>query len=277
VEQYPQIIFSQLKITLYLALGFTLLAFLSQGRKAFHWSPELRRSAVTNLLLSNFGGINAFLYVLTIAPLVALYGALNLPVLPAETWTGWPIVLKALLALLVYDTTLYFVHRILHTSWLWPSHAVHHSDPELHFLSWSRGHFIEQIVIAGSLVFTMTWMGFGLHEIYGLALIKALHQHYVHAKLDWDHGPFKYLLVSPQFHRWHHANVEAAYDKNFATIFPFLDLAFGTYYNPGSAIDAPTGIADAPSNDFVTQILYPFRQWAGMMRNGRVKRARPAG
>ena len=57
-----------------------------------------------------------------------------------------------------------------------------------------------------------------------------------------------------------------AYDKNFASTFPVFDRMFGTCYNPGSAIDVPTGIADNPANDFLTQTLYPFRKWGQMLR-----------
>jgi hypothetical protein len=37
----------------------------------------------------------------------------------------------------------------------------------------------------------------------------------------------------------------------------------------------PTGIADNPANDFLTQTLYPFRKWAEMLR-ARGKPAEPA-
>ena len=57
-----------------------------------------------------------------------------------------------------------------------------------------------------------------------------------------------------------------AYDKNFAWIFPVFDRTLGTYYNPGSAIYVPTGIADSPANNFLPQTLYPFRKWAQMLR-----------
>lgn len=66
-----------------------------------------------------------------------------------------------------------------------------------------------------------------------------------------------------------------AYDKNFASIFAVFDRMFGTYYNPGSAINVPTGISDNAANDFLTQTLYPFRKWAEMLR-ARGKPADPA-
>lgn len=274
--QYLQGIAWQLGFLAVLAAVFTALAFLSRGRDALRWPKSLRQSAVTNFLLLQFSSLNGALYLVLIAPLSLAYTEMGLPVLQAEVWQDQPIWLKALVALLVYDFGMYWVHRFLHTSWLWPSHAVHHSDPELHFLSWSRGHFTEQLVIAAALVFTTSWLGFGLEEIAGLALIKGLHQYYAHSKLDWDHGIFREVLVSPQFHRWHHANVPEAYDKNFASIFPFYDRLFGTCYNPGSAINVPTGIEDNPPNDFVTQTLYPFRAWARMLKAYRARLQRKA-
>ena len=98
----------------------------------------------------------------------------------AAVWDRVPLAVKALAALVVYEFSLCRVHRMLHTSVPWPAYAAHLSDPELHFLSWSRGHFTEQVVIAGCLVFTSSRMGFRMEQIAGLALTKGLHQHYVH-------------------------------------------------------------------------------------------------
>jgi sterol desaturase/sphingolipid hydroxylase (fatty acid hydroxylase superfamily) len=270
---------SQLIWLMGLTVVFTLLAFLSRGRDALRWPKSLRQSAITNFLILQFASLNGALYLVLIAPLSLAYIWLGLPVLQSEAWAGVPLVVKAFIALVVYDFSFYWIHRFLHTSWLWPSHAVHHSDPELHFLSWSRGHFVEQFVIAACLVVTSSWMGFAIHEIAGLALIQGLHQYYVHSKLDWDHGPFRDVLVSPQLHRWHHVNRPEAYDKNFASIFPVFDRMFGTYYNPGSAIHETTGIPDAPPNDLVTQMLYPFRKWAAMLnpRRAKLSESAPAG
>ena len=100
----------------------------------------------------------------------------------------------------------------------------------------------------------------------GAALIKGLHQYYVHSNIDWNHGPFKMLLVSPQFHRWHHAAEEAAWDKNFASIFPFLDKIFGTYYYPGTAVNTPTGFEGTPGHDIVELLFYPFKEWSRMIK-----------
>lgn len=48
---------------------FTVLAFLSRVRAAFHWPKPLRQSAVTNCLIIQFTSLNGALYLVLIAPL----------------------------------------------------------------------------------------------------------------------------------------------------------------------------------------------------------------
>ncbi len=83
----------------------------------------------------------------------------------------------------------------------------------------------------------------------------------VHANLNWTFGPFKYVLASPVFHRWHHTSEAEGMDKNFAPTFPFLDLMFGTFYMPEGKLPTKFGIAggDKIANSFIGQTLYPFK------------------
>jgi len=90
---------------------------------------------------------------------------------------------------------------------------------------------------------------------------------YVHMNLPFNHGPFKYLIASPVYHRWHHADVPEAYGKNLANVIPLYDVMFGTYYEPGPCNEPmgalKTGVAD--KNPFAIYI-YPFQEWARMIR-----------
>ena len=95
--------------------------------------------------------------------------------------------------------------------------------------------------------------------------VMALHQYYVHSNLDWSHGIFKKIIVSPNFHKWHHADIPDAYDKNFASIFPFYDILFKSYFCPGSAKTVPTGFNGNPGDQFGALILHPFKQWSLMI------------
>jgi sterol desaturase/sphingolipid hydroxylase (fatty acid hydroxylase superfamily) len=83
----------------------------------------------------------------------------------------------------------------------------------------------------------------------------------VHANLDWDYGPLRYLLASPVFHRWHHTHADQGGNANFAPTFPLLDLLFGTYYEPRGVRPTVFGtprdrISDA---NILAQVAYPFR------------------
>jgi len=256
------------EIKLYAALfiGVTALALLTRGKTALQWSRDLKISALVNFGMLKFNMLFGSVFFLLYYVVTETYNGLNLPQISSDTWDAIPTPLTWLILLLVYDIALYWLHRWMHNGWLWPIHAVHHSDTELHFLSWSRGHALEQSLIASFIFLTSAWLGLSIEEIALLATVKAIHQYYVHSNIDWNHGPFKMLIASPQYHRWHHADVIEAYDKNFASIFPFLDKIFGTYYYPHSAVDVPTGFPGTPKNDFVALILYPFTEWYRMIK-----------
>jgi sterol desaturase/sphingolipid hydroxylase (fatty acid hydroxylase superfamily) len=84
---------------------------------------------------------------------------------------------------------------------------------------------------------------------------------FVHANLNWTLGPFKYVLASPVFHRWHHTALDRGGSKNFAGTFPIFDLLFGTFYMPAKALPDDYGVPDpAFPKGFAAQMVYPFKQ-----------------
>jgi sterol desaturase/sphingolipid hydroxylase (fatty acid hydroxylase superfamily) len=69
------------------------------------------------------------------------------------------------------------------------------------------------------------------------------------------------VIASPVFHRWHHTSEEEGLDKNFAGLFPFIDLAFGTFYMPEGRQPERFGIVrDDVPDGLVAQLAYPFRR-----------------
>src|ERR1700720_4671897 len=93
-----------------------------------------------------------------------------------------------------------------------------------------------------------------------LGPVTIAHSAFVHANLDWTFGPFKYVIATPVFHRWHHT-AERGGEKNFAATFPVLDLIFGTFYMPAGEKPDRYGIADREfPTSFGAQLLRPFTQ-----------------
>lgn len=265
--EYIQSTLDEIPTYLGLFVSITILAFISRGRKALKWRKKMIQNAAVNFVFLKASAFFGVLFFVVYGYLGLWYEGMNFPQIPREFWDSVPFPITAFILLFVYDFCTYWVHRYLHRSALWPMHAVHHSDDELHFLSWSRGHPIEQVFTASCLIFGSTWLGVTIQEFAVLVFLKAIHQYYVHSNIDWDHGPLHLFLCSPRFHRWHHVDSPEAYDKNFSSIFPILDKVFGTYYNPHPSVDMPTGLEYGPGNNLIRLAAWPFMEWARMFRD----------
>ncbi|WP_299476374.1 sterol desaturase family protein [uncultured Roseibium sp.] len=251
-----------------LAFAFAVLIFdLHRRGYRFNWPRRLIRSVGANV---GFWWVN-----LLFAPIVFLtagyvkqaYDTLGIPSIDEAVWSGIPWWLLVPFAAVCYDFADYWNHRILHHRWLWPIHAIHHSDPDLNVLTSYRIHFLESLVMTTSYILLLSWLGFPTDIMGYGAILLTLHNMYVHINVDWGHGPFKYVLASPRMHQWHHADLPEAYGKNLANVFPVFDLMFGTYYVPGPCKE-PFGVHDVPQNDVVKLILYPFAEWSRQARAG---------
>ena len=194
-----------------------------------------------------------------------LYGLFSIPALPASIWetVPWPILL--LISVLLKDFADYWNHRLMHMRWIWPIHAVHHSDTHVNFLTSYRIHFLESIFMDLSYVILLTWLG--IPPIMGAIgrMLLTLHNCYVHIDVDFGHGPFKYLLAPPRQHRWHHADHPDAYGKNLAIVFPFYDVFFGTYYVPARCDKVVGALSeDVPPFNVASQVALPLTRWLRM-------------
>ena len=206
-----------------------------------------------------------------------LYALLGIPSVPTAVWAGLPVWALSLVGLLAHDFANYWNHRAMHMKWLWPVHAIHHSDPDVNAMTTYRVHELETLVMWASYTILLTWLGLPADAMGIGALIMLIHNAYVHVDVDWDHGPLRLLIASPRFHRWHHADVPEAYGKNLANVFPFFDWMFGTYRVPGPCI-APLGAAGIPRNDPVHLALWPVLEWARLATQSvAAQRARIAG
>ncbi|NOU34963.1 MAG: sterol desaturase family protein [Polyangiaceae bacterium] len=249
------------------SFGFFLLVVLAQrvaGRLVGYvaWTRALLKSAAASLgiALLNFS-VYPTLLAMTSHGVERLWLFLRVPRLPASTWQGLPLWLVALIVVVAYDFADYWNHRLMHSKWVWPIHAIHHSDPVITPLATHRVHPFEGLVMWTSYFVLLGWLNLPQGTLGIGAVILLLHNEYVHMNVDWNHGPLWFLVASPRFHRWHHADVPQAHGKNLANVFPAFDLLFGTYYNPGPCTER-VGAEGVPENDVVKLMLFPFVAWA---------------
>lgn len=197
----------------------------------------------------------------------ASYDRLHIPTLDPSFWDQFPFWAVMLFGVVAKDFADYWNHRLMHTAWLWPTHAAHHSDTHVNAFTAFRVHFLEGFVMIASYIILLTWLQIP-SAIPVVVMLGALHNHYVHMNLPYTHGPLRYLVASPAFHRWHHADEPEAYGKNLANLMPIWDKLFGTYYYPGPCT-APMGALKTGVEDKnpVLIFLYPALEWSRMIRS----------
>ena len=179
-----------------------------------------------------------------------------------QTWaTSLPLVVQVPLILLLADLLAYWTHRLFHARWLWPFHAIHHSSTAVDWLSSVRLHPVNDVVARVVQVLPLYWMGFSAGALAAFVPFLTFYALLLHANVNWSYGPLRFIVASPVFHRWHHTSEEEGLDKNFAGLFPFIDLAFGTFYMPVGRQPQRFGILGDPVPDgLFRQLLYPFRR-----------------
>jgi len=164
------------------------------------------------------------------------------------------------LYLVASDVILYVSHRFFHGDRLWRYHAIHHSTEDLDWISAARFHPVNLSLGPVLADVVLLLAGVSPEVLSVLVPFNVLMSALVHANLNWTFGPFKYVLASPVFHRWHHTGVDRGGMKNYASTFPVLDLMFGTFYMPAGELPDEYGIGEP---DFPKtlggQLLYPLR------------------
>lgn len=223
---------------------------------AMHRQPVLRAEWWTDLAFF-FGQ-----YVLWTAPVVASLVWLRetLHGLPLgavhDTLAAQPYWLQAILAVAVSDLCTYWGHRLAHrVPVLWRFHKVHHTAVELDWLAAYREHPVDNLYTRATENVPLILLGFPLETIAGFVVFRGIWGLFIHANLVLRLGPLKYVLGSSRLHHWHHS-LENDH-CNFANLMPLMDLAFGTYFDPGRDPEA-YGIPEAVDHGYVQQLVQPM-------------------
>src|SRR5499425_1904884 len=162
---------------------------------------------------------------------------------PAQNWPGWLLIPLTLVAMDAANWLAHFAdHRL---GFLWRFHALHHSQEELSVLTSFRAHPL------------MHTTGFVLATIPVVALMPGrpiapvLITVYVcigtlqHANLRWTFGPAGRVIVSPAYHRLHHARDNQG--VNLGVVFSVWDMLAGRARFPARSEGAGrTGLVGRP-------------------------------
>ncbi len=209
----------------HLAVGFVLLAVNLLVHKLFGWAAK--------------DGVQAWVQ--------------NLPF-----WAALPLII------LVADLVQYWTHRAYHElPLLWRLHAVHHSVKHMDWLAGSRQHIVELLITRTLVLAPIFVLGFSKEVIDAYIVVVGFQAVFNHANVSVRLGPLRYLIVTPNFHHWHHSQDDEAIDKNYAAHFAFLDHLFGTAVQSDREWPRDYGVVgDYVPDGFWKQFQFPFR-WKG--------------
>lgn len=168
---------------------------------------------------------------------------------------------QLLLCILVADLAQYWSHRAYHEiPFLWKFHSVHHSAKSMDWLAGSRQHVLEVIATRVLVVAPLFVIGFSEAVVNAYIIIVGFQAVLNHANVGIPWGPLKHLIVTPDFHHWHHASDDEAIDRNYAAHYAFLDYLFGTAVKADRKLPNRYGVVgDYMPDGFVAQQMFPFR------------------
>jgi len=183
-------------------------------------------------------------------------------------WEGWlteagllPPTLEELVPLLrdhpvlafaayvvVLDFAEYWRHRAQHAfRWWWALHAIHHAQRQMTFWTDDRNHVLDDVLAALWFGAIALLIGVPPGQFPIIVLVLRLAESLSHANVRLNFGWLgERLLVSPRFHRLHHAPLSAgAHGLNYAVLLPVWDWMFGTGdFRRG--VFPPTGAPEEP-------------------------------
>jgi len=232
-----------------------LLKPLEAWRPVEQWSE--RRAVRTDVIytwLHRLGVLPLLIFLLLVIPVNELDAWLRMndivrpnieDLIPGISRNGFA---AFLITLLVIDFVEYWIHRLQHRAhWWWALHSLHHSQRQMTFWADNRNHLLDDILTSAVVALVALAIGVPSGQFFLLIVAARMAQSLAHVNARISFGWLgERLLVSPRFHRTHHAmgvGHEGKYRGcNFAVLFPLWDMVFGTA-NFAPTYE-PTGVRD---------------------------------
>ena len=137
------------------------------------------------------------------------------------------------LALLVATQFIgYWVHVAFHKiPWLWPIHAIHHTDIDVDVSTSYRHHPLEPLVSLPLVAPMVLLLGIPMEVAVGYKLFEVAMTVFSHSNVRLPEALDRYLrwiILTPDFHRLHHCAEPRYTNSNYGSTVPWFDYLFGT-------------------------------------------------
>ncbi len=192
--------------------------------------------------------------------------------------------LTFIICLLLYDLSVYWAHRSNHQlSILWTSHEVHHQSDEMNLSVPLRVGWIDNLAIYMIFFLPLAIIGFGPKIFFLAATVNITYQYLSHTGLNIKFPKwFSSIIVTPEYHRLHHCRNEVYIDKNYAGMFMFYDIIFGTFVRPSESptlgLNKPLDSWNPVQNNFrfLKQLLLLSKKEKGVWNKVKIFFSKPS-
>jgi sterol desaturase/sphingolipid hydroxylase (fatty acid hydroxylase superfamily) len=184
-------------------------------------------------------------------PLTAAKGLLGIS-------TPWalhlPFVAQVAIVVFVFEFCQYWMHRLMHNSFLWWTHAPHHHITQLNAMKGFVGNPLELLLISVSVV--------ALFDLRPTAVLCAFNvlgaiSAYAHANVRFDPPRwYSYVFTTIEAHSLHHQVGFIETRCNYANCLILLDHMFGTYREGEAAV---VGQDERKRLSIREQFMFPLR------------------
>jgi sterol desaturase/sphingolipid hydroxylase (fatty acid hydroxylase superfamily) len=245
---------------------FIVLGFVFYVIEARWPEDKLQTSWKRESGISGFFLIFNLLVTLRIAESVVLTGVavftiMHIPRLSPTLISRQPLLVQLVELAILKDFLMYWSHRMFHEiPFLWRFHAVHHSAKNVNWIDSGREHPLESIISKMTTLLPLVLLGFPPTILGPYVGIWTVFTMLLHSNCTWDYGKFRNFVVSPAFHRWHHASDEPALNKNYSSLLPIWDYLFRTVYFPKGKHAEHYGLYEQELPETVLhQLVGPFQ------------------
>ena len=279
---YAELAFDATEVFLIGAIEITVLAIvlgaLERWRPLEKQNDEDKRVDVIYTMLQRLGLIPLMMFALLTPMMDGFDGWLRMhDIIPWKLEDALPFLndsrgLSFAAYLVILDFVAYWLHRAQHRfAFWWALHSLHHSQRSMSFWTDDRNHLLDALFT--DVAFALVALAIGVPPAAFVTVIVATRvlESVSHANLKIHFGRIgNYLLVSPRFHRLHHAigvgHEGPARGCNFAVLFPLWDVMFGTANFENSF--PPTGVRDQLEGIEYGRGFWA-QQWLGINRLAR--------
>ena len=180
--------------------------------------------------------------------------------------TAWamqlPFIAQVAMVVLLVELGQYWLHRLMHNSLLWWTHAPHHHVTQLNALKGLVGNPLELLLVSISVV---ALFDLPLNAVFCAFNILVAVSSFAHANVRFDPPRwYAYVFTTVEAHSLHHQVGFRETRCNYANALILLDHVFGSY-RPGEA--QVVGQDDRRRLPIREQFMFPLRPLMARIRN----------